>query len=132
MPTRSLTPSQVRQIILLGKGQVEGEGDEPLSSSEELTAKVVLNLKYELQEPALSCALYYPESILSKALLEEIGFSSAGEEAEESAPVVEPVLAQPPAPEAYVSSPALEEEPDVEADDEEEDDEADDEEESEA
>lgn len=100
MPVKHLTPEQIRAIIRLGRGHPSGTGNEPVTARENLDFKAVLNLKYEISEPALSCASYYPESILSPALLKEIGFYDTQENpvamAAPAPAVEEPVTTQPP------------------------------------
>lgn len=140
MPVKHLTPEQIRAIIRLGRGHPSGSGDDPVTARENLDFKAVLNLKYEISEPALSCASYYPESILSPALLKEIGFYDTPETPTMAlAPDVEgsePEVMQPPEvmlqpePEPETASVA-ESEPVVEPDEEDEDEEADVEEEDE-
>lgn len=98
MATKHLSASMIREIIRLGKGQSQGEGEDPITPQEERDFKHVLQYKYEVFEPALSCAAYYPESILAADLLREIGFFEGESEQEESAPAVSaaPVVEEPP------------------------------------
>lgn len=132
MPVKHLTPEQIRAIIRLGRGHPSGSGDDPVTARENLDFKAVLNLKYEISEPALSCASYYPESILSPALLKEIGFYDTPEtptmalapDVEESVTTQPPEVTFQPEPEPETASVA-ESEPVVEPDEEDEDEEAD-------